>query len=506
MIKLSDRLQKIADWIEVGESVADVGTDHGFLPIYLRETGKSPQVILCDINSGPLEKAKENIRKRSIGESFDMRLGSGLEPLSCGEVDVIAIAGMGGALVIEILVNDFEKTKTFSKYIFQPRNGQAKLRKWLLQNGFRIVDEALIREGKYICELIMAIPSNNQIELPVEEFNYEFSPILFEKKDPLLVEFIENKIRIERKVFESIEAGANQKKNEMLAQTENRMKQLEKLRRGVNQMSMKMSDLIAEIEVIAPRDLEEDWDNCGMQINMGNTEVKRVLVALEITKGVIAEAMSKNVDFIVTHHPLLFKKIDVVDNNDIKGNYMIDLIKRGISVYAAHTTFDEAFGGNNEYLADMIGLSRVRKMKNKRAVIKGEEPKMVSGRMGNFETPMKMSDVCTLIEDALGVKGQMKTSGDMDKMIKTVGLCAGSGIDSMMAAIKNDCDLFLTGDIRHHEAQTAKESGLCVIDAGHYGTERIFTENFAGKLKKAVGTKIEVLESEINSNPFNLVV
>jgi dinuclear metal center YbgI/SA1388 family protein len=268
-------------------------------------------------------------------------------------------------------------------------------------------------------------------------------------------------------------------------------------------MSMKMSELIAEIEIIAPRELEEDWDNCGMQINMGNSEVNRVLVALEITKGVISEAMDKNIDFIITHHPLLFDKIDVVDNNDIKGNYMIDLIKRGISVYSAHTTFDEAFGGNNEYLADRIGLSRVRKMKNKKPVVKAYAREHVVGRMGNFAESITMEATCRLVENALGVKGELKTVGDPDKIIRTVGLCAGSGSDSMKAAIKNGCDLFITGDIRHHEAQVAKESGLCVIDAGHYGTEKIFTENFADKLRKNVGSKIQIIESEVNSNPFN---
>ena len=83
--------------------------------------------------------------------------------------------------------------------------------------------------------------------------------------------------------------------------------------KGAAKLSIKMQELISEIEIIAPRELEEDWDNCGMQINMGREDVERVLIALEITKEVINEAISKKVDFIITHHPLLFSKIDVVD-------------------------------------------------------------------------------------------------------------------------------------------------------------------------------------------------
>lgn len=267
-------------------------------------------------------------------------------------------------------------------------------------------------------------------------------------------------------------------------------------------MSMNFNELVAEIEEIAPRELEEDWDNSGMQINMGNKEVKRVLVTLEITKKVIEEAKNKNIDFIITHHPLMFHKIDVVDNNTITGNYIIDLIKLGISVYSAHTTFDDAFGGNNEYMAELIGLSRIRRLKDKRPLVK----EYVIGRMGNFREPCTMENACKIVEEALGIPGELKAVGDPNKMIKTVGLCTGAGGEAMEAAIRNGCDLFITGDIRHHEAQVAREMGLCLIDAGHYGTERIFSENFAGKLRKNVSSKIEIFESEINVNPFKTMV
>jgi len=265
-------------------------------------------------------------------------------------------------------------------------------------------------------------------------------------------------------------------------------------------MSMNINDLIAEIEEIAPRELEEEWDNSGMQINMGNKEVNRVLVTLEITKKVIEEAKEMNVDFIITHHPLMFHKIDVIDNNTITGNYIIDLIKLGISVYSAHTTFDEAFGGNNEYMAELIGLARVRRFKNKRPFIKEN----IVGRMGNFRDPCTLEKACKIVEEALGVTGEIKAVGDPNKLIKTVGLCTGSGGNVMEAAVWNGCDLFITGDIRHHEAQVAREKGICLIDAGHYGTEHIFAENFAEKLRKIVSTQIEIFASRINVNPFKV--
>lgn len=238
MIKLSDRLQKIAGFIEPGESVADIGTDHGFLPVALWERGKSPRVILSDINAGPLEKAKANINKFYPEKEFDLRIGSGIQTLKPAEVEVIVIAGMGGLLIAEILGDDLLKSKSYQKLILQPRNAQDKLRLWLIENGFLIRDEVLVREGKYLCEIIQAVPNRSSAEetgqdrvIRPDDINFEISPILFLKKDPLLVEFIENKIRIEEKVHAAIKAKAVKDKAEMLNKSEERIALLQEMRK-----------------------------------------------------------------------------------------------------------------------------------------------------------------------------------------------------------------------------------------------------------------------------------
>lgn len=231
MIKLSRRLQAIADMIDQGESIADIGTDHGFLPIMLRETGKSPHVILSDIKEGPLQKARENIKKYSIEKEFDLRIGSGLSTLKQGEVDVIVIAGMGGLLISEILDADLKKSKSCKKLILQPRNGQEKLRAWLFEHGFMIENEVLIKEGKYICEIILAVPCGSGIKVDPMNIDLEISPILFLKKDPLLLEFIENKIRIEKKIVGELRASANKDKAGKLEKCEERIQLLEEMRK-----------------------------------------------------------------------------------------------------------------------------------------------------------------------------------------------------------------------------------------------------------------------------------
>lgn len=242
MIKLSNRLQKIADLVEPGESIADIGTDHGFLPIALWEGGKSPHVILSDINVGPLEKASDNINKYFPGKEFDLRIGSGIQTLQPAEVEVILIAGMGGQLIADILADDLEKTKSYRKLILQPRNAQEKLRFWLLDNGFTIEDEHLVREGKYLCEILLAVPggsgqkttlkdSGMENRISPDDIDLEISPLLFAKKDPLLVEFIENKIRIEKKVYAAIKDKAVKDKDDMLKKSEAQIKLLQELRK-----------------------------------------------------------------------------------------------------------------------------------------------------------------------------------------------------------------------------------------------------------------------------------
>jgi tRNA (adenine22-N1)-methyltransferase len=226
MVKLSDRLQKIADFIEPGESVADIGTDHGFLPAALWASGKSPYVILSDINTGPIEKARANLDKYFPEKEFDIRIGNGLHPLKTAEVDTVVIAGMGGLLIADILGDDPEKTKTFKKFILQPRTAQNKLRAWLLENGFEIKEEALVREGEYICEIIAAEPGGRTVKKDPEDIDLEISPILFAKNDPLLVEFIENKIRIEMKIYRAIKAEAVKNKNARLRKSKERIESL----------------------------------------------------------------------------------------------------------------------------------------------------------------------------------------------------------------------------------------------------------------------------------------
>lgn len=209
MIKLTPRLNTIAEEIEKGETMADIGTDHGFLPIYLWEAGLCPKVIMTDISRGSLSKADENCRSLHPETEFDLRLGSGLEVLSWGEVDSVVIAGMGGILMTEILGADVQKAWSFRKLILQPRNRIGQLRWWLYNNGFSISGEKLVREGKFICEVLTVVPKEMAVagDLGPDDIEYEFPHKLIDFKNELTEEYLEKKLNLERLILGSMSEG-----------------------------------------------------------------------------------------------------------------------------------------------------------------------------------------------------------------------------------------------------------------------------------------------------------
>lgn len=190
MVKLSPRLKRIAEEIEKGETMADIGTDHGFLPVYLIEEGISPSVILTDISPGSLEKGREDARMcRGTLEGMRFLLGDGISVLNPGEVDAVVIAGMGGLLMTSILGEDLERSRSFRKYILQPRNNAGRLRAWLRQNGFFIQKEQIVRERRHLC-LIFTVTPGMRIDSRPFSIEDDYPDALLAYRDPLLGEYL----------------------------------------------------------------------------------------------------------------------------------------------------------------------------------------------------------------------------------------------------------------------------------------------------------------------------
>ena len=128
------------------------------------------------------------------------------------------------------------------------------------------------------------------------------------------------------------------------------------------------------------------------------------------------------------------------------------------------------------------------------------------GRIGQLDQPVTLVSMMDLLAEKLNMDPeQIRAVGRPDALIRKVGICTGAGADLMEQAAENGCQLFVTGDLKYHDAQKAKALGLCVIDAGHYGTEKSFAENFAAKLKEKTGERIKILQSNVDIDPFEMI-
>ena len=194
-MELSKRLKRIVEHVDKCESVADIGTDHGYIPIYLVKEGICEKAIASDINKGPIEKAKVNVAFEGVSNKVKCLLGSGLNPLKVGEVNGVILAGMGGNLTRDILLADMDKVKKYDFIILQPAQNPEVLREFLYKNDYEIIDEDLIKDEGRFYELFKVKYNENSEKLVFEdELEYEVSPLLREKGHPLFKEFIEEKI------------------------------------------------------------------------------------------------------------------------------------------------------------------------------------------------------------------------------------------------------------------------------------------------------------------------
>lgn len=203
-LKLTDRLLKIASLVDKDKKIADIGTDHGYIPVYLLNQNIIKYAILGDVNKGPLENARKEIIKNNLLDKVDLRLGSGIEILEENEVDQIIIAGMGGLLINDILKANEKVAHSAEKLILQPMQGPEEVRKFLYQNGYKILDEYLVREEHRLYEIIVCKYEALE-KININPIYYEVGKKLIEKKDPLLRDFIENKIRINKNILNKLE-------------------------------------------------------------------------------------------------------------------------------------------------------------------------------------------------------------------------------------------------------------------------------------------------------------
>jgi len=244
---------------------------------------------------------------------------------------------------------------------------------------------------------------------------------------------------------------------------------------------------LTALEAWAPLSWAEEWDNCGLQVGRRDKLLNKVMVALTPGEAAIQAAVNAGVDMLLTHHPMIFKPTKSVTTDTVLGQSIIKLIQHDINLYCAHTNLDMAVGGVNDVLAKTLNLQGVE-------ILENVTEEYGIGRVGNLAEPM------TLQSFLAQVAGQLECShlayqGDLHRQVQRVALCGGSGISYLSAAKKAGADVYVTGDMKYHDAQLASELGICVVDAGHFGTEKQIVKVLA-EFATAQGLETVIFEEE----------
>lgn len=265
-------------------------------------------------------------------------------------------------------------------------------------------------------------------------------------------------------------------------------------------MQITCSDITNFIENLAPKQMAEEWDNVGLIIGSLRKEVKRIMLCLDATSAVISEAVSRNIDMLISHHPLMFKSIKNIDFDEWPGRNIGILIKNDISVYCAHTNLDSAETGINHFLAGLFGLNRITSLKPG----SGNED-FHTGACGFMKEKIGLSDFINIVKKSLNIPF-VRVIGGIDGNIKKAAVFCGSYNGDLSAMIDENIDIMVTGDLKYHTALDIIENGLCVIDAGHYNTEKIYLQYLAeliqNEFERPEFEGLSVICNTVEADPF----
>ncbi len=235
-----------------------------------------------------------------------------------------------------------------------------------------------------------------------------------------------------------------------------------------------------------PEELRCEWDNDGIMCCADSSaEVNSILIALDVTEEIVDYAIERNIDLIISHHPLIFKPLDRLTEENHISRKAIKLVSNNVSVFSFHTRADKVAGGVNDILAKRLGLTDV--------ITFGED---LLGRMGNLPEETEIEDFAELVKMTL--EADSLRYADAYNSVKRVALVGGDGKDYVKAAVAAGADTYLSGRIGYNIMEEASDMGINLIEAGHYHTEFPVTDFFASLVSSIDGNvSIEIADSNM---------
>ena len=254
---------------------------------------------------------------------------------------------------------------------------------------------------------------------------------------------------------------------------------------------MRLKEIVAALERLAPLRLQDEWDNSGLQVGFPESEISGILVCLDITEAIVDEAVAKGADLIVSHHPLLFKPLRQVSDATYQQRCVVRALSAGISIYSAHTSLDNAPGGVNHKIAQLLGLQDLRWL----VPLAGEDAG--SGLVGVLPQPETDRAFFARVKRLFGVQCLRHSATD-GRQIRRVALCGGAGAFLLRDAIAAGADCFLSGEFHYHDY--FENGGVLLCELGHYQSEQ-YTRDLLQEYLAANCPGVRVVKTDLDTNP-----
>ncbi|GGK61322.1 Nif3-like dinuclear metal center hexameric protein [Ornithinimicrobium pekingense] len=277
--------------------------------------------------------------------------------------------------------------------------------------------------------------------------------------------------------------------------------------------STRLGDVVAVLEELYPPATAQSWDRVGLVAGDPDQPVSRVLLAVDPTLEVIAEAVETGADLIVTHHPLLLRGIHSVATTTAKGAAVAELLVNDVALYCAHTNADVADPGVGHALAAACGLTATEPLQL------SEEQEL--GRVGDLDAPVTLAELATRLHAALPrTAGGVRVSGPADAQVRRVAVLGGAGDSSFGAVRRSGADVYVTADLRHHPALEAREEARAaargrgddaprtpyLVDAGHFASEWLWLPALRARLQERLAASVTLEISTVRTDPWDFVV
>lgn len=485
MITIDNRLKVCADMVSGNGIVCDVGTDHAYLPAYLIENNICDYVIASDINEGPLKFAQQTIIKYHIEDKIRLLKSDGLKNIPSENVSDVVIAGMGGETIAEI-ISGTQWLKSGVNLVLQPMTRAGYLRKWLYNNGFEIAEEKAVIQDRFIYTAIRAFYSGYKFNIgKVTEIAGRINI-----ETDAGMKYCQNQLsKINNIAMGLSKAGKTEDSQEYQRIAERLTIMME------GKMNL-VSEIYTYIDSFAPFSTQEKWDNSGLLTGSMNKKVSKVLVTLDITNEVADEAAEIGAELIIAHHPVIFKPLYSLSENEPS----CKLLKSGISAICIHTPYDVAEGGMSDILMNLVGFEKSEGILE----ITGQRNKSYGfGTIGVASQEYQVDELAKKLKNVLGCTVVRYTDGG--KPIKKAAFCTGSGGNLIEAALNQGADAYITSEVKHDQWLLAKQRGISVFDCGHFHTENIGMIRLC-KMFAADFSNIEFVMSEVNKDPVKYVL